>query len=57
MVAPGFAYNGRETLRQLDKLPNLRRSTLRGGATEHAGLLSRKALEAIATIETKESTR
>ena len=32
-------------------LPDLRRSTLRGGTTEHEGLLSRKALEAISKIE------
>jgi hypothetical protein len=32
-------------------LPDLRRSTLRGGTTEHGGLLSRKSLEAIKKIE------
>jgi hypothetical protein len=31
-------------------LPDLRRSTLRGGTTEHGGLLSRKSLEAIKKI-------
>ena len=32
-------------------LPDLRRSMLRGGTTEHDGLLSRKSLEAIRSIE------
>jgi len=32
-------------------LPDLRRSTLRGGTTEHNGLLSRKSLEAVKAIE------